>query len=134
MYLLRLTKTSWLYQKRHTHNCVTKFVVVDYDKTPNGSEVMFRKLFEALLPSPDIRELIQKAQEYQGKGFSLTQEKYSKILMMFQQAQLNIPIVIMGPTGCGKTYLVSFTAECLLGDHFENLTLHPGVTEGILKD
>jgi hypothetical protein len=109
-------------------------VVVDYDETPNGSEVMFRKLFEALLPSPNIRELIQKAQEYQGKGFSLTQETYSKILMMFQQAQLNIPIVIMGPTGCGKTYLVSFTAECLLGDHFENLTLHPGVTEEQLKD
>ena len=45
-----------------------------------------------------------------------------------------MPIVIMGATGCGKTYMINYIASCLLGQTFECFTLNTGVTEGMLID
>jgi hypothetical protein len=49
--------------------------------------------------------------------------------MIIQRAYLQIPIVIMGATGCGKTYMIQFLAECLLQHNYRCFTLHSGVSE-----
>ena len=113
---------------------IKKNPIMDYDAIQNGSDLLFENLCVSLRATPDLANMKIAAKSYQGKGFRLTQESYAKILMIYMQAELNVPIVIMGPSGCGKTYMVSFIAECLLGDHFTNLTLHPGVTEEHMKE
>ena len=98
----------------------------------NTSTSFFVQLYEVLCPliSEDNKRMeISKFRN----GFTFTQDIYVKILMIVQRACQRIPIVIMGPTGCGKTYLITFTAKCLLGDEFRQLTLHPGITEDRLK-
>jgi hypothetical protein len=63
------------------------------------------------------------------KGYVITHDNYLKILMIIQRAYLQIPIVIMGATGCGKTYMIQFLAECLLQHNYKCFTLHSGVSE-----
>jgi hypothetical protein len=63
------------------------------------------------------------------KGYVITHDNYLKILMIIQRAYLQIPIVIMGATGCGKTYMIQFLAECLLQHNYRCFTLHSGVSE-----
>ena len=78
--------------------------------------------------------VMQSISNFSGNGYVLTHDNYIKILMIVQRAILNIPIVIMGATGCGKTFMINFIAECLLRDVFECVTLHAGVTEDQLTE
>ena len=84
--------------------------------------------------TPDREEMIVKDVEkrigkFSEKGYLLTHDNYLKILMIFQRALLNIPIVIMGATGFGKTYMIRFIAECLMNEEFVCITLHAGISE-----
>jgi hypothetical protein len=73
--------------------------------------------------------LDKKRRNFKGKGYSLTKDNYLKILNIAQRAALRIPIVIMGATGCGKTYMIDFIANFIFKEKFECFTLHSGVSE-----
>jgi hypothetical protein len=62
-------------------------------------------------------------------GFSLTAENYMKVCLILLKAEMGIPVIMMGESGCGKTYLSHFVAECLLEEKMFDLTLYSGVTE-----
>ena len=77
-----------------------------------------------------FREFIQnKVDRFKDKKYVVTHDNYLKIMMIVYRAELLQPIVIMGATGCGKTYMVEFMVSCLLNDHFVLISLHPGVSE-----
>jgi ABC-type cobalamin/Fe3+-siderophores transport system ATPase subunit len=48
---------------------------------------------------------------------------------MLVKSTIGEPIVIMGESGCGKTYFTKFTASCIQKDEIRVLTLHAGVKE-----
>jgi hypothetical protein len=74
-------------------------------------------------------KLNDKRRQFKGKGYSLTKDNYLKILNIAQRAALRIPIVIMGATGCGKTYMIDFIANFIFKEEFCCFTLHSGVSE-----
>lgn len=51
--------------------------------------------------------------------------------MILQRTRVSEPVVIMGETGCGKTYLVKYIAEVLFKNYalFRQFTFHNGVEE-----
>jgi hypothetical protein len=59
----------------------------------------------------DEEELIKRVERY-----SLTGDNFMKIALMILKAKMKIPIIIMGESGCGKTYLTEFVANTLLGE------------------
>jgi hypothetical protein len=73
--------------------------------------------------------LDKQRRQFKGKGYSLTKDNYLKIMNIAQRAALRIPIVIMGATGCGKTYMIDFIANFVFKEKFECFTLHSGVSE-----
>ena len=74
-------------------------------------------------------DLIKRASLFKGKGFVITLDNFMKISMILLKSFVKIPIVMMGESGCGKTYLSEFVSECLLEDKMKELTLYSGVTE-----
>jgi hypothetical protein len=110
--------------------------IVDYTtlKPDQREQVLFEELTQALdLARWNMTaEIKEKVRQFNGKGYVITPDNYIKILMIIQRAMLGIPIVIMGATGCGKTYMVSFIAKCLLQEEMLCFTLHAGVTEDAL--
>jgi len=73
--------------------------------------------------------ILSKSQTFRNTGFSLTPENYMKVCLILIKAELNIPIIMMGESGCGKTYLSHYVAEGLLEEPMYDLTLYSGVTE-----
>src|SRR3990167_7032940 len=69
---------------------------------------------------------------FKNKGYVITNDNYLKIMMITQRAQVGLPVVIMGATGCGKTYMIEYIARVLMQDEFYCINLNPGVTESDL--
>jgi MoxR-like ATPase len=59
------------------------------------------------------------------------EDNYLKILMILQRVRVGEPVVIMGETGCGKTYLVKYMAKVLFKEYavYKEFIFHKGVEE-----
>jgi hypothetical protein len=124
-------------------NFHTKRDIVDYNTLSQikRQDALLLELIQALdlvsifkVEEPALlQQLSEKLGSFNSKGYVLTHDNYIKILMIFQRAALAIPIVIMGATGCGKTYLINFICTFLLKDEFILFTMHSGVTEEALE-
>jgi len=84
-----------------------------------------------------IEALIRAAKSFDNKkGYSLTEQTFCKLTFMIFKSQLKdphpLPIIIMGESGCGKTYLCRFLAIQLMASaeaNFNHITLHEGFPE-----
>ncbi|ESO94720.1 hypothetical protein LOTGIDRAFT_232244 [Lottia gigantea] len=66
-------------------------------------------------------------------SYELTPDNAKKILAIYMRFRCNIPVIIMGETGCGKTRLVKFmcSLQCPVGTDVQNMILmkvHGGTT------
>ncbi|KAK3713136.1 hypothetical protein QZH41_001215 [Actinostola sp. cb2023] len=82
----------------------------------------------------DRLERISNAPQNQDKvklaslDYALTPDNILKMALIIQRMQANIPVIIMGETGCGKTSLVRYLAHtCAIP--FEVFSFHAGITE-----
>jgi E3 ubiquitin-protein ligase RNF213 len=48
--------------------------------------------------------------------------------IIYLRVQSQVPVIIMGETGCGKTSLIRFFSQNILNDHLEIFNIHAGVT------
>jgi hypothetical protein len=102
---------------------------INFDKGAPDPSIQCMELFAKFYGENDA-DLKKRAAEFKGgKGFVFTFENFMKISLITLKADLRIPIVMMGESGCGKTYLTQFISECLLQDEMKELTLYSGVTE-----
>ena len=88
----------------------------------------FLAIFSQVTNRP-LETIKAQSETFRNTGFSLTSENFMKICLILLKSALNIPIIMMGESGCGKTYLSHYVAECLLGEKMLDLTLFAGVTE-----
>jgi thiol-disulfide isomerase/thioredoxin len=81
-----------------------------------------------------IDKIVERAKSFQDKTFVLKHDNYLKIMRISERADLGQPIVIMGATGCGKTYLINFMVTELMNEEFLKINLHPGYSEQSLVE
>jgi hypothetical protein len=62
------------------------------------------------------------------KGYAFTTDNLMKMCLMKTFLECDIPIVMIGETGCGKTHLVQYFGE-LANIPVHTLDLHGGITE-----
>jgi Cdc6-like AAA superfamily ATPase len=78
----------------------------------------------------DFEKLKQRTADFKGgKGFCITTENFMKICLIILKAELKTPIIMMGESGCGKTYVSQYVSSVLLEEELRELTLYSGVTE-----
>ncbi|XP_052242488.1 E3 ubiquitin-protein ligase rnf213-alpha-like, partial [Dreissena polymorpha] len=70
--------------------------------------------------------------------YELTTDNVKKIMAIYMRFRCDIPVVIMGETGCGKTRLVKFMCalQCPRGVEVQNMILmkvHGGTTKDLIK-
>jgi hypothetical protein len=80
-----------------------------------------------------LLKLLEFAKRFQ-KGYVVELDNYLKMMIICQRSILKLPIIIMGPTGCGKTYLVQFLVKFLLRETCIHFTLHSGIREDELEE
>ena len=72
-----------------------------------------------------IRRITKKKQ----KRFMITPDNYLKMRLLLQRAEIGIPSILLGESGCGKTFLIEFISEVLFGDEMLMMTFYSGVSE-----
>lgn len=76
----------------------------------------------------DGKTLSQMASEY-----ALTPDNLLKMVLIMLRVKANVPVVIMGETGCGKTSLVRYLAS-ICEVQFDVMNIHAGVSEREIID
>ncbi|RHZ88865.1 hypothetical protein Glove_21g49 [Diversispora epigaea] len=100
------------------HSGTKNFSLEDYEKmTP---EDILKKL-ESLARTTNDRRGYYK--------YALSVENLLKMALILLRARANIPVVVCGEAGCGKTSLIQFLAY-VINVKFEALNLHAGISEG----
>lgn len=77
----------------------------------------------------NFKDTKAKTATFCNTGFSLNSENFMKVCLILFKANMGIPVIMMGESGCGKTYLSRFVAECLMSEPFFEMTLYSGITE-----
>ena len=57
-----------------------------------------------------------------------TADNFAKLILILIRIRANIPVILMGETGCGKTFLIR-TMSKLYGSDMKTLNIHAGTTE-----
>ena len=100
--------------------------------------VIFNQSFDQQTETKKIADLcnvlgIRTDTQNPDKSYELTSDNVLKLLAIYMRFRSNIPVVIMGETGSGKTRLIKFMCDLLRqGNPVENLIIlktHGGVTE-----
>lgn len=96
-------------------------------KLPNYEKLSSEELFKQLWP------LLQKSPPPVGDSlYVLTADNFLKMALIFTKVKANVPVVIMGETGCGKTSLLRQLAHYCSVPFF-SVTLHAGTTEDNIR-
>ena len=68
---------------------------------------------------------------YKTENFIITEDSFKKMILVFDRIKANIPVIIMGETGCGKTLLIIKLNQIL--NNGENkvkiINIYPEITE-----
>ena len=62
-------------------------------------------------------------------SYVLSADNFFKIILIYNKLKANLPVVIMGECGCGKTSLISYMALKLLGVKILIFNIHAGITQ-----
>jgi len=64
-------------------------------------------------------------------NYVITDDNYIKMILLIYRINANIPVIIMGETGCGKTSLIKKLSQILNnGDELVKIiNIHPGITD-----
>jgi midasin (ATPase involved in ribosome maturation) len=97
-------------------------------KNLNISKKTFKKSKEFDLIPENLKELPKFIETYITDSYVFTFDNYIKLMLIMIRFRANIPVILMGETGCGKTFLVR-TISKLLGIDIKILNIHAGVLE-----
>ena len=61
--------------------------------------------------------------------YIMTSDNFVKMMLIYLRAISHIPILIMGETGCGKTYLIQYFVENILKEKLKIVSIHAGYTQ-----
>jgi energy-coupling factor transporter ATP-binding protein EcfA2 len=107
------------------------------DQVINPSFKYLKKLKQILDLKNDLindegdKKSLLKILDQDNINYVITEDNYKKMVLLFFRIKANVPVIIMGETGCGKTSLIIKLSQLL--NNGENvvqiINIHPGITE-----
>ena len=79
---------------------------------------------------------ILKKDKDKENNYVITNDNYKKMVLLIYRIQANVPVIIMGETGCGKTALVKKLYQILNNgeDIGKIIKIHPGINDNEICD
>ena len=74
--------------------------------------------------------------EEKNNNYVITIDNYKKMVLLIYRIKANVPVILMGETGCGKTALIIKLSQILNNGetNVEIINIHPGITDEKLCD
>jgi len=78
----------------------------------------------------ELKSLISILEE-KNKNYVITNDNFRKIILLVYRIRANVPVIIMGDTGCGKTMLITKLNQLLNNglNTVETIDIHPGIND-----
>ena len=119
-------------------NVFKQLYIYPRDKNKNiSSKEYLERLKEFLYLPNDVEKEIngQKSLlsilEEKNNNYVITNDNFKKMVLLIYRIRANIPVIIMGDTGCGKTALITKLSQLLNNGEakVEIINIHPGITD-----
>ena len=104
------------------------------EKKKNERTETYVEIFKEIL---GLDTPIDKFKEIFNDGYVITDDNFRKMVLILYRVIANIPVILMGETGCGKTALIKKLYQLLNNGKDENLiviNIHPGITDDYLHE
>ena len=104
----------------------------DSEEYKNSKDYL--KRFKEILNLPyKIKDLLSIIEE-ENNTYVITNDNFKKMVLLVYRIIANVPVIIMGDTGCGKTCLITKLNQILNGGKttLKIINIHPGITDDIL--
>ena len=95
--------------------------LIDYQNTP--PETFFEEINKVL----DLKSNTENIKKIVG-SYVFTSDNFIKMILIIFRIQANIPVIMMGETGCGKTSLIRIISQ-LLKSEMKTLNIHAGISD-----
>ncbi|CAF4035636.1 unnamed protein product, partial [Rotaria sordida] len=82
----------------------------------------------------DIKQFQKEMGQILEREYVITPDNYIKMLLVWLRVSSDVPIIIMGETGCGKTALINFLCHKILDDELYIFHIHAGITNRDITD
>jgi len=94
----------------------------------------YLKKFKKILDLPYSEETLLSIIEEENNNYVITNDNFKKMVLLIYRIIANIPVIIMGDTGCGKTSLITKLNQIINGGKttLKIINIHPGITDEIL--
>ena len=79
----------------------------------------------------DKKSLISILEEGSTDNYVITEDNYKKMILLVYRIRANVPVIIMGETGCGKTSLIKKLSQILNNGEelVKIINIHPGIND-----
>lgn len=117
------------------HNIEEMFESQIQKDLPNYATMESEKLLEVIvkITRTKQKQLSKEHMSTLAQGYAYTPDNMLKMMMISLRLQSNIPVVVMGETGCGKTSLIRRLAD-ICEVHLNVLSVHAGIREKDILD
>ena len=120
------------YEEFKQDQFITQLIkVFDIRSSTFKGKPLLKDKYSALnkLTSPNKQEkILEFFREHLIDSFVFTADNFAKLIMILIRLRANVPVILMGETGCGKTFLIR-TMSQLSGTEMKILNVHAGTTE-----
>ena len=74
--------------------------------------------------------------DFKSDNYVITNDNFKKMVLLVYRIKANVPVIIMGETGCGKTALITKLSQLLNNGKIlvEIINIHPGITDKYICD
>jgi len=98
-----------------------------------SSEDYLKKFIEIFELPYETKTLLPIIEE-KNNNYVITNDNFKKMVLLIYRIKANIPVIIMGETGCGKTLLIKKLNQILNGGEttLKIINIHPGITDETL--
>ena len=81
----------------------------------------------------DLKSLISIIGQ-EGNNYVITNDNFKKMILLIYRIKANVPVIIMGETGCGKTALITKLNQLLNNGKttVQLVNIHPGINDELL--
>ena len=114
-----------------------KLVIEAANQVINPSYKFLNRLKQVLYLPNDIEEDIGDKKslfsilDLDTDNYVITEDNYKKMILLVYRIKADVPVIIMGETGCGKTSLIIKLSQFLNNGKksVEKIDIHPGITD-----
>ena len=96
----------------------------------SSAQIIFELRNICLTPDTEKEYIYQNLQNYE-----LTMDNFVKIVLIYLRIRANVPLILLGETGCGKTSLIRALSSFLRGKfRLVNFNIHSGLSYQEIMD